>query len=351
MDTEDSLTVSKTTAYNRLKNGYFPDALSAAQGAVKTAEDRYGPTHPALVPILTDLATIDRYMALYTDAESTLKWGLAIQEKSFGPNDPQLAETLNQLASLYTDWGRWQDAEYFGKRALSILDGKGTDPWGLLQALATQGYLEMEIGNLDQAEECFKRSLKLQEKDPKTAPADVIQTLRLLSRAYQLNKRFSDAKDSLEKIMDITKQNFAGDSVQQADALEGLGDFYQSQNQAEKAKNLFETALPIYQRFVGVYFGYSSLDYVRKLARAYESVGKNKEAEDLLQKRQETLKGAFGANHPRVALGLLDLAQVEEALGQKSLAEEYLKEALVIAKSSFGDDHPLVLKIQKQLHS
>ncbi len=32
MDTEDSLTVSKTTAYNRLKNGYFPDALSTAKG-------------------------------------------------------------------------------------------------------------------------------------------------------------------------------------------------------------------------------------------------------------------------------------------------------------------------------
>ncbi len=275
---------------------------------------------------------------------------MAIQEKNFGSSDPREAETLSRLSSLYTDWGRWQDAEYFGKRSLSILDGKDANLQGLLQVLEAQGYLEMEMGDLDQAQELFKRSLRLQEKDVKTVPSDLIQTLYSLSRVYLLSKRFSDAKNSLEKIMDITKKNFESDSVQQADALESLGDFYQSQNQADKAKNFFETALPIYQRFVGVYFGYSSLDYVRKLAKAYESVGKNKEAEDLLQKSLQTLKDVFGASHPWVALGLVDLARVEVALGQKTLAQEELKEALVIAKSLFGDDHPLVLKIKKQLH-
>jgi tetratricopeptide (TPR) repeat protein len=351
MDTEDSLTVSKTTAFTRLKNGYFSDALSAAKGALKTAEDRYGLTHPALVPILIDLATIDRYMALYTDAEAALKWALAIQEKNFGPEDPQLAGILDQLASLYTDWGRWQDAEYLGKRALSLMEAKDTHPFeGLIQALEQQGYLEMEMGNLTLAEELLKKSLKLQEKDPNTSPAVIIQNLHLISRVYLINKQLSDAQDSLQKIMDITKKNFEGDSVQQADAMENLGDFYQSQSQLEKAKKLFDAALPIYQRFVGVYFGYSSLDYVRKLAKADESVGKNKEAEDLLQKSQQTLKQVFGANHPRVSLGLVDLAQVEEALGQKTLAQEYLKEALVMARSFFGDDHPLVIKIKKQLN-
>jgi tetratricopeptide (TPR) repeat protein len=151
--------------------------------------------------------------------------------------------------------------------------------------------------------------------------------------------------------LDISKKSDADDSVQRADAMELLGDFYQSQKQDEKSATLFKSALPIYQRFVGVYFGYSTLDYVRKLAKAYESLGKNKEAEDLLQKSQQTLKETFGPSHPRVALGLLDLAQVEEALGQKSLAQEELKEALAMAQSFFGDTHPLVIKIQKQLHS
>jgi tetratricopeptide (TPR) repeat protein len=353
IDTEDPLTVSQTTTYERLKNGYFPDALSAGENALKIAEDRYGPTHPDIVPFLIDLATIHRYMARYADAETSLKWALAIQEKSFGPDDnPQTAGTLCQLAALYTDWGRWDDAEYFGKRAITLLEAKDTPPFTkLIQALNQQGYFELEMGNGDQAQELLKKSLQLQEKDLKADPAGMIQTLHALSQAYLLSKRFSDSKNALDKIMDITNKNFASNSVQQADALESLGHFYQSQNQTDKAKSLFEAALPIYQRFVGVYFGYSSLDYVRKLAKADESLGKNKEAEDLLQKSLQTLKEVFGDSHPRVALGLVDLAQVEEALGQKALAQEELKEALVIAQSFFGNSHPLVIKIQKQLRT
>jgi tetratricopeptide (TPR) repeat protein len=351
IDTEDPLTVAQTTAYARLKSGYFPDALSAGQAALKMAEDRYGPTHPNIVPFLVDLATIDRYMARYADAETALKWGLAIQEKSFGPDDPQIAGTLCQLAALYADWGRWEDAEYFGKKSLSMLEAKDTSPFtGLIQALNQEGYLELERGNGAQAQELLEKSLQLQERDPKADPSGIIQTLQSLSRACLFNKRFSEAKNSLDKIMDITKNHFAANSVQQADAFENLGDFYQSQNQADKAKNLFETALPIYQRFVGVYFGYSSLDYVRKLAKADESLGKNKEAEDLLQKNLQALKEVFGTSHPRVALGLVDLAEVEEALGQPSQAQEELKKALVMAQSFFGNSHPLVVKIQKQLN-
>ncbi len=291
-------------------------------------------------------------MAHYVDAEAALKWGMALQEKAFGQDNLQIAQTLDQLTALYSDWGRWQDAEYYGKRAVSILQKDETNPADSLpQVLDHLGTVEMEMGDAIEAQELLQKSLKLQEKGPNIDPQLIIPTLEHLSRVYESTKHFSDAQNCLQKILDISKKNYPADSVQQADAMELLGNFYRSQKQNEKAESLFLSALPIYQRFVGVYFGYSTLDYVRKLAKAYESLGKNKEAEVLLQKSQPTLKSVFGPSHPRVALGLLDLAQVEEALDQKSLAQEDLKEALVIAQSFFADTHPLVVKIQKQLHS
>ena len=311
MDIEDPLNVSKNTAFERYKNGYFSDALSAEKNALKLAEDRYGPTHVELVPFLIDLATIDRTMARYADAESSLKWALALQEKDFGADDPKLADTLAQLTSLYTDWGNWLAAYYFGTECLTILQKhKSTSTEDLTQAWNNLGIIDMESGNINEAKNSFlNQSLAVQEIDSKLNPSNLILTLNLLSKAYQVDKADSKAQSCLQRVLDISKKYFADNSIQVADAMENLGNFYQSQNQADQAKNLLEGALPIYQSFVGVYFGYRALDDVHKLAKAYKSVGKNKEAEDLLQKSLQTLKEVFGPSHPRVALGLLDLAQ------------------------------------------
>ncbi len=352
MDSGDALSVAEFTAYDRAHKGFFNEAREAGQNAIKIAENRYGPIHPSLVPILADLATVDRYLALYPEAESNLQWALAIREKTFGMEDPLVAQSLAELASLYFDWGHWEDAEFFQKKAVAILEKVGRDPENssdLEQALKLLGQTELELQKKDEALSLLKKSLEMAKKNPAAQPVQLVEIWCLLAQAYQTSSRSSDEQSCLEKALELSKNGFKSNAIEVADAMKRLADFYRSQNQDRQAKPLYDSALKIAQGCVGSYFGYSSLPYVQKLAKADEAIGQWKEAESLLQKALLTSKETFGANHPRVAVALLDLAEAQEGLRQKDAARETLKQALEIAKSFYRDDHPLVVQIQKEL--
>jgi len=118
LDSSDKIFSAQYAAYQRVQSGSLNDALAASKDALKTAENRYGPTHPTVVPLLVDLATLYRIMGRYEEAESSLKWGLAIREKTLDKNDLLIAETLEHLASLYNDWGNGKKPNSWGKRPL-----------------------------------------------------------------------------------------------------------------------------------------------------------------------------------------------------------------------------------------
>lgn len=352
MDTEDTLVVAQRSAFERVKNGYFSDAFSAEQEALRTLENRLGPTHPSLAGVLTDLATIDRYLARYPDAESALKWALALREKAYGPEDPGVGETCGQLSALDEAWGKYGEAEFWGQRALEIRQKQeGEASVDLCEATNQLGMVEFDLGKGEGAKALFEKSLQLQDKLP-FDPILKTTTLNGLAKAQESLKRYSDAESSLQKAREAAQKAFAPDSVEVADSMERLADFYHSHNQGPKAVPLYSAALKIYQRFVGSYFGYSALPYVGRLAKAYESVGNDQSALDLWKEDLKSTHDIFGADNPRTALVSMRLARVEKKLGQDKEARENLKEALTALETILPKDHPLVreaLEIQSRL--
>jgi len=352
MDSEDALSIAEVTAADRTPKGKFTEALTAEQNALKIAENRYGPTHPSLVPILFDLATLDRHLALYPEAENNLQWALAILQRNFGNVDIQTAESLSQLASLYFDWGHWEDAEYFQNKAVTLWEKApqtGTAPLMLAQALGLLGQIELELGKNAKALSLIKKGDGLLENNPGIQPIQRIQSLNLLASAYHSLGKFPEEGSCLQKALQLAKNHFKANAVELADAQQRLAGFYHSQNQDGEAKPLYESALQIYQGCVGSYFGYSSLPYIQKLATAQEIAGQWKEARDLLQNALPSCEEIYGSSHPQVAVFLLDLARAQKGLGQKDAAQADLKTALQIARSFYRDDNPLVIQIKKEL--
>lgn len=352
MDSEDALSMAEVTAADRAQKGKFTEALAAEQDALRIAQNRYGPIHPSLVPILADLSTLDRQLALYPQAESNLQWALAIQQRDSGTKDLQTAESFGQLASLYYDWGHWEDAEFFQRKAVALWEeapSTGKNPTMPAQAFGLLGQIELELGKRGEALSLLKKSDGILEKNSETSPEQRIQSAKLLASAYHALGKVAEEGSCLEKALQLAQNHFKANSVEVADSQQGLADFYHSQNRAREAKPLYESALKIYQGCVGSYFGYSSLPYVQKLAKAQMIAGQWKESEDLLQKALPSCKEIYGANHPEVAVFLLELAQAQEGLGEKSAAQENLKTALLIAKAFYRDGYPLVVQIQKEL--
>lgn len=314
LDVADPLSVAKNQAYLAVNQGHLNDALALEAKARKIAEDRWGPTHPSLSPILSDIATIDRHLGLFTDAEASLNWALALRVRAYGMDNPLVAESLNQLSSLYCDWGRWKDAEYFSNRARIILE-KHKNPLRSLYATSLNklGEIQLALGQISSSLHWLEQSQTFQEEKPNPDAGVYIQTLTLLSKAHLLNHHLPEAQSFLEKALETTQKRFPSDSIEVADALENLGSYLQAQNQSQSADPLLDSALKIYGRFMGDYFGYSNLPYAFRLARACQSVGNDKKALDLLTHCLETQKEIYGEKSLQVALTLLDKAKVEKA--------------------------------------
>ena len=160
----------------------------------------------------------------------------------------------------------------------------------------------------------------------------------------------AEAQSCLEEALQTTKGNFKERSTEVADNSERLGLFFRSQKQEDKAKPHLDFARDIYRSCVGTYFGYASIPYVQKLAKADETQDRWDEAVDLLQKNLQSVRETYGVEHPRVAVGLLDLAEAQTGLGQAAPAQKNLKEALKIAQIFYRNDYPLVVTIQNQIH-
>jgi tetratricopeptide (TPR) repeat protein len=329
MDTTDTLLAQKSSAYARAEMGLFREALVSAEAAVQTAQDRFGTTHPSVCPYLLNLASLQRTMARYQEAEGTLRWALALREKAFGPKHASVREVQGHLAALYDDLGRWEEADYFRGKAPDAL---------------RSSRISMGLGKPAQAEKAVTDFLKGTDKG--SDPARVLDGWSLLAKAQWAQKKAAESEKSLQKALGFAKEAFPGRSMEVGLALEDLGDLYRSMKQDGKAKSSYEEGLSILRLFVGVNFEYSALVPLENLSRAYQATGEHAQAKDLLEKALATCRQTYDPGHPRIGTLLLSLARSEKALGAGPQALRHSKEALGIFQSHFTQRHPLVLQAQ-----
>jgi len=329
MDTTDPLLAQKSSAYARAEMGLFREALVSAETAVQTAQDRFGATHPSVCPYLLNLATLQRTMARYKEAEGTLRWALALRERAYGPKHASVQEVQGHLAALYDDIGRWEEASHVG--------GKGLDP-------LRSARISLALGEPARAERTLTTVLKGADKDPNTAR--LLETWSLLAKAQWVQKKGPEAEKSLQRCLSLAKEVFPGRSMEVGMVLEELGDLYRSMKQEEKARASYEEGLSILRLFVGVNFEFSALVPLENLSRAYQAAGDHAQAKDLLEKALTTSRQVYDPGHPRIGTLLLSLARSEKALGAGPQALRHAKEALGIFQAHFTQRHPLVLQAQ-----
>ena len=344
------LDTSRVGAFNSARDGGFAGALKAEEEALKIAGDKYGNLHPALVPILDDLGTLHRTLADYPQSEMNYKWGLALLEKNFGADDPRVADSLDLLAALYRDLNRLSEAELILKRSLSLREkNKREIPRALAQTLGLLGRVEQGRGNLPAALALFLRAQECLDKDPKPDTLQLISLSNDLAEIRGEEKNDSQAEACLEKSLAIAKNKFSTAGIEVTDAMLKLADFYHARHQDEKAGPLYVEALKISQSLVGTYYDYPALPYMKKLARAYQRAGNFEKAGDLWQKSLQTEIKVFGPQHPRIALGLINLAEVKADVKRNAKARQDLQQSLGILKNFFPGDHPLVVLVQEKL--
>jgi tetratricopeptide (TPR) repeat protein len=349
MDT-DLLEISRASAKGNFQAGRFRKALDAEKKALQIVQEQYGLFHPSLVPILNDIATLERCLADYPRSEQDYRWGLAIRERYLGPDDPKVAQSYGDLAGLDIDLGRWNEAEVYLRKELDILEKAKAPSSGTAPVLESLGGLYVLAGRLTDARSVLQRCLSLEkgawgEDSPRSAGA-----LLLLSRVSEDQGDLGTAEDLLRRILTMERGSTSPGSLESAGAMENLAAFYLRHGRKDEALGLYRASADIRDRLLGT-DRYDILPNLHAAALTDMALGRSKEAENLLERVLGARESVWGPAHPKVAFALEDLAALHHSTGHDRRAVAELERAKGILERVLGSDHPEVAKAGKELEA
>jgi tetratricopeptide (TPR) repeat protein len=153
------------------------------------------------------------------------------------------AALVNLRGSVLQDLGRLDEAEQHYRRALRMLEAEfGLDDVDLVSPLNDLGGLMLARGRLREAAQLRERSLELRQRHyPSTDPA-VLRGLENLAAVRLAQKRYEDAGRLLERARNEWERRHPG-GPEAAIALNGLGVLAQRKGQRAQAAVLFREAI------------------------------------------------------------------------------------------------------------
>ncbi|KAJ6402406.1 hypothetical protein OIU84_014492 [Salix udensis] len=259
----------------------------------------------------------------------------ALQEAKvgFGEKDPHVASSCNNLAELFRVQKQFDKAEPLYWEAIKILEESfGPEDIRVGAALHNLGQFYLMQRKLDEADKCYERAVKV---------------------LYLLGKE-KDAEAIIQESIKILEENGMGDSITCIRRLQFLSQMYLKSNRLSEAEDVQRKVMQIME----LSKGWNSMDTVivaERLALTLQSIGKIKEAKELLERCLEARKSLLPKDHIQIAANLLHIARVamlnsnrlrkiniSEAIAEVDKAKDILHSSTRIARQVLNK-----LRVQK----
>jgi len=153
------------------------------------------------------------------------------------------AALMNCLGSILQDLGRLDEAEQHYRRALRMLESQfGPDDPDLVFALNNLGGLMMVRGRLNEAARLRQRSLDLRERSYPTSDPEVLRAVENLATVRFAQKQYAEAQRLFERARNAWEERRPG-APEAAIALNGLGVVALRNKQKDQAAMFFREAI------------------------------------------------------------------------------------------------------------
>jgi CHAT domain-containing protein len=367
--------------------GKFIEAETLFAQALIVMEAAFGAGHPAIVPMLSNLAMASDARGLYDRAEALLRRGIEIYERARGPEHPDVGEATQLLAMFYAGHRRFAEAEPLFRRVLTIEQKAGASVGETARRLAATYAAQYRYA---QAQEAERLSLEAYEKEGRSEGAEVASSLTRLADYYYSDGKYVEAKPLLVRALAIRERATGAEHPDLWPTLNLLGLVHKLLGELVEAQSVYVRGLKVLERAFGsdhedigtaannlasLYLSrgmYSEAEQMARRAVASHEKWKGAnhpdtmsalsnlgawhftlkqfgEDETLLVKALASLEKAFGASDRRVARVLQNLAELHKARKQYDLAVPLYRRALAILETEHGAEHPDVATIVSNL--
>uniref|UniRef100_A0A6N2LF61 Uncharacterized protein n=1 Tax=Salix viminalis TaxID=40686 RepID=A0A6N2LF61_SALVM len=255
----------------------------------------------------------------------------ALQEAKvgFGEKDPHVASSCNNLAELFRVQKQFDKAEPLYWEAIKILEESfGPEDIRVGAALHNLGQFYLMQRKLDEADKCYeikRRVLGLNH-------TDYADTLYHLGTVLYLLGKEKDAEAIIQESIKILEMYLKSNRLSEAEDVQ------------RKVMQIMELSK-----------GWNSMRNTERLALTLQSIGKIKEAKELLERCLEARKSLLPKDHIQIAANLLHIARVamlnsnrlrkiniSEAIAEVDKAKDILHSSTRIARQVLNK-----LRVQK----
>ena len=259
-------------------------------------------------------------------------------------SDPfTIAVLQNKKADALIRLGRYQEAEQLLVSLESKLTGQPSEALPLAITKSNLGFLRLNMGRTDLAEEELRKSMGYFEKSGKPECLEAAQALSNLGLVYTNTGKYTQAEQELLMCLSLRQKQLKDSHELIAATYNDLGLVY-SQSDKDKALDYYEKASSIYKKLHGdehLKIAFASINsgiIYRDLELYGDAVNNFDVALKIFEK-------VYTQPHPTRAITLYNLGQTYLKMGNQKDAMAYYKRALEMYEASYGKKHPEVANV------
>jgi len=315
--------------------------------ALALAQRAEGATGPTVAAVLFEMGLFARDQGDYGRAERLYRQGLGIQRRLLPANDPKALRDEAELGVLLLDSGQPREAEAL---LLANLESQqrllGHDHPHLISLLNNVGMARQIQGDYAGAEAAFRDALAL---PPSSAASDLTRALVLgnLASTLQDHERIDESVPLFLEALRLRRRILGDRHPLVAQVLLQLARTERIRGRYAEGLDLARQALEIVERGEGRDHPHVAA-IVREIGRNLMKQQDAAAAEPYLRRALD-LRRSLAADHPDVASAQISLALCLFALGRDAEAEPLMQRGRGTLIAKFGTTDPRVLDAGKDL--
>ncbi len=311
----------------------YDDAEPIHRRVLSLLESNKSTPH-SIAMALQSLASLLFYKHRHAEAEHLLLRAVRFPLR----NDSPLVLTLvlNTLGQVQYALGKDRDAESSFKRALSVHASIKTSPSDeefrytlvagetvenlLALILNNQGLVAFRLGQLSQAEACWRRSIALYKRATTSPSVTIAAPMANLGEILRFQKRYAESAEQISQALSIFEVTLGPESYRVALVLNLLGNTLVGSGDLAQARRLYNRSLVIMRKLGGAENSVTGVT-LSNLAELHALEGTNSRALELYASGLEILEKSLGPAHPTLIPTLTGQAILLRKVGRAKEAK------------------------------
>ena len=263
--------------------GNFSEAEMLYRKALKSADERFGQSHPLTQARIRDLVRLYMLQGKYSDAEALLGPSMTVAKREGRDHDVDFASLLDAQATILLSQGNNKEAKDLFEKALELYENAAKHTpaahKSATEVLNSLASIASAQGNHGDADNLYRRAL---QKGEGTADFSKGQAARIVCRQgdlYRQQKSFSLAASKYRRVIGMCcGRTGLPDPWIMTEALVNLADIYKDQKLYSQAEGLYRRALLTMEKQGGPYNGMVSARILARIGECCEHSGKYSQA-------------------------------------------------------------------------